>query len=138
MAYSNDLRMLVVKCYEDGEGSTRTLEKRFRISRSTIEDWISLSRQTGSVEKRPHGGGAERKLTKEVLELIKEIIEKQNDLTDEEIRCILEEEHSVVISRATVNKGVHELGLSRKKNSSMTPKETKNTSKKNEKSFSSK
>ena len=121
MAYSKDLRIRLVRAYENGEGTIRELARVFQVGKSTVEQWLKRYKETGDVECLPYRGGPTPKLNAQALEKIREIVEKQNDLTDEEIRLRLEE-HEIFLGRSTVNRGIHQLGLSVKKKHSMTPK----------------
>ena len=56
--YCIDLRTRVVTSYENKEGSYRQLAKRYKLSPGTVQDWVCLKRDTGSVAPRPHGGGS--------------------------------------------------------------------------------
>ena len=49
MPYSEDLRLRVLGAI-DGGMSKMTAHKTFRVSRSTIDDWIKLREQTGTVQ----------------------------------------------------------------------------------------
>jgi transposase len=60
--YSTDLRQRVLAAYRRGEGSIRELADDFEIAASTVESWLALTRATGSVEPRAHGGGAQARL----------------------------------------------------------------------------
>lgn len=114
--YSTDLRKKVVEAYENKEGSMRKMEKRFNVSLGFVRDLVKLHRETGSVDPKPHGGGAHLKLTAEVLGYLKEIVTEKNDAIEDEIVEILKEKYGVEISRATVGRGLRKLKWSRKKN----------------------
>jgi transposase len=66
-ALSVDLRQRIMAAYEAKEGSQGQLAERFKVSLSFIRDLRRHHRQTGSVEPKPHGGGAVAKLGKEQL-----------------------------------------------------------------------
>ena len=87
-------------------------------------------RETGEVQRSPHGGGAELKLTAEVLAIVKELLEKQNDLTTKELQHLLDEQHNIQISATSVDRAMNKLGWSRKKKHFMTPKRTRHPSNK--------
>ena len=128
MAYSKDLRMKVVEAYEEGEGTSAELAERFKLNQKTVLDWLRRFRETGDVQPSPHGGGAQLKLTEEVLAIIKELLQQQNDLTSKEIQHSLEQQNTQ-ISATSVDRAILELGWSRKKKRFMTPKRTRTPSK---------
>lgn len=134
MAYSNDLRIKVVEAYKNKEGSMRKLASRFSVSLTFVRELLSLWKKTGSVQKRPHGGGTPLKLTSIVLDYIRVLLLQKNDRTEVEIQQLLEHHH-IFISTTTVGKGIRKLGWSRKKKRFMTPEKKRNESKRNDKSF---
>ena len=124
--------MKVVEAYEKKEGSMRKLAERFTVSLTFVFGIVSLWRKTGSVKKKPHGGGAHLKLTQEVKGYIKTLLEEKNDLTLKEMKHLLSERYGIHMSKTTVDKGIRELGWSRKKKRSITPKRTATKSKQND------
>ena len=61
MAYSRDLRTRVLSYVESG-GSRISASTIFKVGERTIRNWITLQRETGSVNCRPHGGGFTSKI----------------------------------------------------------------------------
>jgi transposase len=55
---STDLRQRIIAAYDAKEGSQRQLAERFKVSPSFIRDLMRHDRETGSVQPKPHGGGA--------------------------------------------------------------------------------
>lgn len=66
-ALSVDLRQRLLAAYQAKEGSQRQLAERFKVSLSFVRDLMRHYRQTGSVEPKPHGGGATAKLGEQQL-----------------------------------------------------------------------
>jgi len=135
MAYSKDLRMRVVKAYEAGEGTMEGIAQRFYVNQKTVIDWVRRYRETGDVQVSPHGGGANLKLTDDVLSKIKNLIEEKNDRTDGEIQRLLLEKHDISISSVSVNRGARKLELSRKKKTFYDPKKNSESIKKETEEF---
>lgn len=52
-----DLRERVVAAYLAVEGTMRELAELFRITENTVQNWMTLLRETGDVEPRPNDGG---------------------------------------------------------------------------------
>ena len=68
MAYSQDFRSRVVEYVEEGHTRLKA-SKVFKINKNTVRQWIDLKGETGSLEPRPHGGGARARVSKEELQL---------------------------------------------------------------------
>jgi len=56
MAYSLDLRQRVIDYIHSG-GSKITASHIFDVGEKTVRNWVSLYKETGSVNPRPHRGG---------------------------------------------------------------------------------
>ena len=80
-AYSNDLRDRAVAACEAGTQPRRAIAAQFRISESTLYDWLRRKRIRGSVAPAAHGGGTVSHLDRAVL---RELVEAKNDATLEE------------------------------------------------------
>jgi transposase len=55
--HPRQLRERAVRAYEAGEGSYEDVALQFHVGTATLERWVKLHRQTGSVEPKPPGGG---------------------------------------------------------------------------------
>jgi transposase len=115
-AYSTDLRRRIVDAYKNGEGSVRELARRFAVAYKTVQNYLNLVRETGSVESRPHGGGPTPKLDEAGVQEVRTIVEEKNDRTLGEIAKELGARKTVHIGRTTVWRTLDRLGLTRKKN----------------------
>jgi putative transposase len=113
--YSIDLRQRIVDAYRKGEGSVRELARRFVVSPNTVQNYLNLERETGSVEPRPHGGGPAPKLDDAGVQEVRTLIEEKNDRTLDEIAKELETRRNVHVGRSTVWRALDRLGLPRKK-----------------------
>jgi transposase len=113
--YSEDLRRRIVGAYEAAEGSVRELAKRFVVDPTTVQNYLNLKRETGSVAPRPHAGGPEPKLDDAGVRLVGTVVEEKNDRTHAEIAKELESRIQVKVGRATVWRALERLGLTRKK-----------------------
>ena len=109
--YSQDLRQRIVDTIQCGDGTIRQVAERFRVSLSFVTRLLQLSRSTGSVEPRPHGGGNPPVLTPEDLPRLRELIRQRPDATLEECRTHL----GVSCSLMTLSRALSQLGLPRKK-----------------------
>lgn len=114
--YSIDLRQRIVDAYKKAEGSVRELAQRFVVTPKTVQNYLNLERQTGSVVPRPHGGGPAPKLDDAGVQQVRAIVEEKNDRTLDETAKEVETRLHVHVSRSTVWRVVERLGLGRKKN----------------------
>jgi transposase len=77
--YSIDLRQRIVDAHHKGEGSVRELAP------NTVQNYLNLERNTGSVAPRPHGGGPEPKLDDAGVQQVRTLLEEKNDRTLDEL-----------------------------------------------------
>ena len=109
---SNDLRKRIIRDREKGD----TIEKISRekeVSVSAIVRLLALYKKTGSYEPRPLNNGRKPRLNEETLQLVRQRIEKQPDITLKE----LIEELSLPLREPALCKIINnKLGLVRKKN----------------------
>lgn len=115
-ALSVDLRQRIMAAYEAKEGSQRQLAERFKVSLSFIRDLRRHHRETGSVEPKPHGGGAIAKLGEEQLPMIEALVTAQPDALLEELCERFAGQTGVEVSVSTMQRAVCRLKLNVKKN----------------------
>lgn len=115
-ATSVDLRRRIVEAYKRGEGSKRVLAERFSVSESSVKRYVYLDRESGSVEPSKARRGPLPKIDEEGLAAIKEMLEDQCDLTNEELAEELEARGIAKTSRSGVSRAFARMGWSRKKN----------------------
>jgi transposase len=114
-ALSVDLRQRIMTAYEAKEGSQRQLAERFKVSLSFIRDLRRHHRETGTVEPKPHGGGAVAKIGKEQLPMIEALVTAQPDALLEELCERFAGKTGVEVSVSTMQRAVCRLKLSVKK-----------------------
>lgn len=115
--YSTDLRQRVVDAYKAGVGSIRRVATLFELSFNTVENWLRLERETGSIVPRPHVGGRTATIQGEVLETLRRLVDAQPDATLAELRAQLEKACAIRTSEAALCRTLKKAGLSRKKKS---------------------
>src|SRR5579859_3018200 len=101
MAYSRDLREKVVGAYDPGAESYDSLAERFDVGRATVNRWPRLKRETGSVQKRPYGGGQPAKIAGKAAEVLRQAVSAKNDATRGELAQVLQKRTGVSVSVAT-------------------------------------
>lgn len=113
---SVDLRQRIITAYEAKEGSQRQLAERFKVSLSFIRDLRRHQRETGTVQPKPHGGGAVAKIAKAQLSIVAALVTAQPDALLEELCERFAEQSGVKVSGSTMQRAVNQLNLSVKKN----------------------
>lgn len=114
--YSNDFRQKIVFAYQNNEGSMNKLAERFKVSVNFVSTLLKRFRQTGKVDPKPHGGGCKPSIGAGGEHLIKNLIEKQPDLTLEEIRdCYNEHFDFEPTSCSTIDRTLNRMKITRKK-----------------------
>ncbi|MDQ6962701.1 MAG: IS630 transposase-related protein [Mariprofundaceae bacterium] len=68
MAYSEDLRARVIFHVESGN-TQLSAAKLFNINYKTVRSWLELKKETGSLKRRKHRGGAKCRVTAEELKV---------------------------------------------------------------------
>src|SRR5215207_379908 len=83
---SIDLRARIIAWVEVGEHSIRKLAELFAVDPSTIVRLLQRYRKTGSLQPKPHGGGAVPKLDAPAEARLLELVREQPDATLAELR----------------------------------------------------
>jgi transposase len=99
-ALSRDLRDRVVAAVERGL-SCRAAAGRFGVSAASAVRWRQLSLQHGTPAAKPQGGDRRSAKIEDHAPLIHAAIERQSDVTLDELRTLLAE-HGVTTSIATL------------------------------------
>ena len=112
-ALSRDLRERVVAAVEDGMSCRRAAE-RFGVSAASAIRWRQLALRHGTPAARSQGGDRRSARIEAHGVLILEALERQSDLTLDELRSLLAEQ-GVSISIASLWRFFARHGISRKK-----------------------
>jgi transposase len=118
--YSLDLRERIVDAYHRKEGSVRELADRFSVGVNTVQRYLSLQRQTGALQPRPHTGGPPRLIDAQALQTVRALLQEKNDRTDAEYAEAFGRCTGLRVSRRTMNRTWQRLGVTRKKKPSGT------------------
>ncbi len=117
--YSYDLRIKVIEAIDGGMGKTQA-SKLFKISRNTINLWLTRRKETGDYRAKvgyQQGYGA--KISN--LEEFREFARKHGSQTQEEMASAWQGE----ISDRTIGKALRRIGFTRKKKPTGIAKEMK-------------
>lgn len=115
-AYSVDFRQKIIDVRQTEKLSIRALAQRFQVSKHFVETLLKLYQETGSVQPRAHGGGAQPKLNAEQLHQLETLVEQHNDATLAELAEMLHQETEIRLSPTTVHRQLKKMGYTLKKN----------------------
>jgi len=104
-SYGIDLREHTLAAYARGEGSIRDVAEQFGVAPRTVVNWLALARTTGSAEPRPHGGGAQVKMTSEQLEMLLGLLRDDLDATLPQLAERLAQATGCVVSMTALFEG---------------------------------
>ncbi len=111
-AYSVDLRLRVLAALDDGLSKMQA-HRTFRVSRSTIDDWLKLRAQTGSVQtplaERRSGRGLAAQ------EGFAAFVRSHQHSTLEQMRQAWQQERQQSVSIMSFSRALREHGYTRKK-----------------------
>lgn len=114
-AYSLDLRQRVLQAALSGKYAIAEVAGLFNVGTTFVNKVLKLHRTGEDLAPRPHGGGYPARLSKAHHKLLRQQVRLRNDATLEELRSHLQEQAGLSVSRATIGRVLHRLGLSRKK-----------------------
>ena len=109
--YSLDLRERVIAACDARELSRAEVAQQFRVSESTIYDWLQRRRDGESIAALPHAGGLISALDEELL---RELVAARNDATLEEYAQAYEARTGRRYSISKLSRALKGLKLSRK------------------------
>ena len=120
-SYSVDLRERVLQAVDEGM-SKMTAHRTFHISRSSIDQWLTLRAQTGSVSPRTSGAGRPSSLRGLAFE---EFARRHRHATLDEMVQAWQQERGVSLTDMSFSRALRALGWSRKKRVGVTKSATK-------------
>ncbi len=116
--YSLDLRQRIVDTYAEENTSQRQMAKRFRVAPSFIQKILKQYRETGSIEPKERLEQTPTKLNSSQLDILKNIVEANNDATLAELSVLLEQQTNIRVGVSTMFRMLKKQQLTVKKNTS--------------------
>lgn len=111
--YSQDLRLRVLAALDEGMGKTKA-HQQFKVSRSTIDDWLKLRQETGEVEAMTdYHRGCPPALGNTVE--VRTFIEAHKHSTLTEMAREWQQERGATLSTMAFSRALKRHGYSRKK-----------------------
>jgi transposase len=129
-AKSLDLRERVVAAYETGRYTYAEVAQLFGVGHATVNRYLRLKRETGSVARRPHGGGQKPRLSEVERKRLRSLVERHPDWTTFEFLDAVNAKRTKPVSRSTIVRALAALGFTRKK-SPWSPRSVAPTASKN-------
>jgi len=115
MALSIDLRERIIEAYENNEGSIRELARRFKVGFATIWRLLKHYRIEGDIAPQSPPG-RRSKIDKSGLKLMEKLINKNQDITLNELCQALATQQNIDVSLMAVHRACRRLDLHYKKN----------------------
>ena len=117
-AYSLEFRERIIDTYAEGNTSQRQLAKRFRVAPSFVQKILKQYRETGSIEPKRRLEQTPTKLNSAQLEILKNLVEANNDATLGELCDLLLQETKIPVGVSTMFRMLEKQELTLKKNTS--------------------
>ena len=116
-SYSMDLRHKILETYLEKEGTNQEIAKRFKISISTVKRIGQRFRETGKVELYMNRSGRRAKLDDKGLTFLEQLVQKEKDLTLNEIRLKLFKRFHTELTIQAIHYILKDMKLNHKKKS---------------------
>jgi transposase len=114
-AYSVDLRERVVAACDRTDMTEEQVAAFFKVGEATVRRWKRLKRETGSLERKPGGGGNPPRVEPKQYAIVRAIVAEKADLTDQEVAWEFHRRTGRSVSRSSMNRVLLKLALTRKK-----------------------
>ena len=93
------------------------LAKRFQVSQDSVRLLLNQYRATGSIAPKPYVGGPQPTLQASHHEVLRELVEADNDGTLAQLAERLAARTGIQVSGSTISRTLSKLGITRKKKS---------------------
>lgn len=111
--YSRDLRLRVLAALDEGLSKT-DVHRQFKISRSTVDDWLKLREETGKITANTGYYRGRPPLLGNTAE-VRAFIEVQQHRTLTEMAAAWQQERGATLSTMAFSRALKRLGYTRKK-----------------------
>lgn len=109
------LRERIVSASDRPDMTIETTAALFSVGTATVKRLRRLRRESGALTPRPKQNGRRTKLTPEVLEVLRGLVEKRPDAFGHELASMCTEATEIPMTRSDVVRGLKRLGITRKK-----------------------
>jgi transposase len=115
--YSEDLRRKIAEAHSKGRSQAQIV-RDFGVSSGFVSTFLKHVKDTGSVARKPHGGGRRPALDAAGKQAVFDLVRAQPDATLEELRSRVHEHLGATASKSAMSRVLIALGLPRKKSRS--------------------
>jgi transposase len=116
--YSLEFRQRIIDTYVEENTSQRQLAQRFRVASSFVQKILKQYRETGSIEPKQRLEQTPTKLKSAQLDILKNLVEANNDATLAELCDLLFQETNIRVGVSTMFRMLKKQDLTLKKNTS--------------------
>ena len=116
--YSLEFRQKIIDTYAEENTSQRQLAQRFRVASSFVQKILKQYRETGSIEPKQRLEQTPTKLNSAQLDILKNLVEANNDATLAELCALLFQETNIRVGVSTMFRMLKKQDLTLKKNTS--------------------
>jgi transposase len=116
--YSLEFRQRIIDTYAEENTSQRQLAQRFRVASSFVQKILKQYRETGSIEPKQRLEQTPTKLNSAQLDILKNLVEANNDATLAELCDLLFQETNIRVGVSTMFRMLKKQDLTLKKNTS--------------------
>jgi putative transposase len=116
--YSLEFRQKIIDTYAEENTSQRQLAQRFRVASSFVQKILKQYRETGSIEPKQRLEQTPTKLNSAQLDILKNLVEANNDATLAELCDLLCQETNIRVGVSTMFRMLKKQDLTLKKNTS--------------------
>ena len=114
LPYPKELRERVVAAVEQSDYTIAEIANLFGVGATFVKKMLRLHRNKEDLAPR-HGGGRKPLLQEKDLELLRQKVEQQPDVTLEELQALIADQCQVTASVPTICRALQQLNLPRKK-----------------------
>jgi transposase len=115
---STDLRTRIVEIYREGQLSYPKVAERFRVSESSVKNFVKQWRATGTLEPKPAANGKTCVIDAAGEDVLRGLIEKKTNWSHIELRDAFAAETGCSVSQPTISRVLQRVGITRKKSRS--------------------
>lgn len=124
--YSKDFRTKIIETKQKTNESLQQIANRFGVSYSFVNRLLKRYEAVASVEPKPHSGGKPPLLNSQQIDILKQLVEEDNDATLQQLSIRLNEKTGIKVSIPTICRLLQRLDLTRKKRLFMLMKPQRN------------
>lgn len=119
--YPIDLRQKVLESRLNNQISIKEVAEKFGVSDSFVRKLLKRHQEAGTIDPKPHSGGASAKLTPEHFDVIKQVIAENHNITLATLCHQMEVQTGIRVSVPTMCRILQKLKLGKHKRKVLTP-----------------